>query len=75
MTEQEMKETIMALQKDLQAKQQEQVKALAERTRRKEKPSSRRIKKRGVITMPSGLQYKILTDGKEVSQCNRYGDR
>ncbi len=65
MTEQEMKETIMALQKDLQAKQQEQVKALAEKNKKEgEVFLAENKKKGGVITMPSGLQYKILTDGK-----------
>jgi FKBP-type peptidyl-prolyl cis-trans isomerase FklB len=65
MTEQEMKETIMALQKDLQAKQQEQTKALAEKNKKEgEAFLAENKKKQGVITMPSGLQYKILTDGK-----------
>src|SRR5512143_811173 len=65
MTEQEMKETIMALQKDLQAKQQEQAKALAEKNKKEgEAFLAENKKKRGVITMPSGLQYKILADGK-----------
>lgn len=65
MTEQEMKETIMALQKDLQAKQQEQAKALAEKNKKEgEAFLAENKKKRGVITMPSGLQYKILANGK-----------
>ncbi|HTP04077.1 MAG TPA: FKBP-type peptidyl-prolyl cis-trans isomerase [Nitrospirota bacterium] len=65
MTEQEMKETIIALQKDLQAKQQEQVKMLAEKNKQEgEAFLATNKKKQGVITMPSGLQYKILTDGK-----------
>jgi FKBP-type peptidyl-prolyl cis-trans isomerase FklB len=65
MTEQEMKETIMALQKDLQAKQQEQAKALAEKNKKEgETFLAENKKKRGVITMPSGLQYKILANGK-----------
>jgi FKBP-type peptidyl-prolyl cis-trans isomerase FklB len=65
MTEQEMKETITALQKDLQAKQQEQTKALAEKNKKEgEAFLAENKKKQGVITMPSGLQYKILTDGK-----------
>jgi FKBP-type peptidyl-prolyl cis-trans isomerase FklB len=65
MTEQEMKETIMALQKDLQAKQQEQTKALGEKNKQEgEAFLAKNKKKQGVITMPSGLQYKILTNGK-----------
>jgi FKBP-type peptidyl-prolyl cis-trans isomerase FklB len=65
MTEQEMKETIVALQKDVQAKQQEQVKVLAEKNKKEgEAFLAENKKKQGVITMPSGLQYKILTNGK-----------
>ncbi len=65
MTEQEMKETIMALQKDLQAKQQEQVKALSEKNKKEGEAFLEQNKKKpGVITMPSGLQYKILVNGK-----------
>jgi FKBP-type peptidyl-prolyl cis-trans isomerase FklB len=65
MTEQEVKETIVALQKDLQAKQQEQTKALAEKNKKEgEAFLAENKKKQGVITMPSGLQYKILTVGK-----------
>jgi FKBP-type peptidyl-prolyl cis-trans isomerase FklB len=65
MTEKEMKETIIALQKDLQAKQQEQIKALAEKNKKEgESFLAENKKKKGVITMPSSLQYKILTDGK-----------
>jgi FKBP-type peptidyl-prolyl cis-trans isomerase FklB len=65
MTEQEMKETITALQKDLQAKQQDQIKALSEKNKKEgEAFLAENKKKQGVITMPSGLQYKILTDGK-----------
>ncbi len=65
MTEQEMKETIMALQKDLQAKQQEQVKELGGKNKKEGEAFLEQNKKKpGVITMPSGLQYKILVNGK-----------
>ena len=65
MTEQEMKETIIALQKEFQAKQQELTKALAEKNKKEgEAFLAENKKKQGVITMPSGLQYKILADGK-----------
>jgi FKBP-type peptidyl-prolyl cis-trans isomerase FklB len=65
MTEQEIKETVTALQKDLQVKQQEQVKVLAEKNKKEgEAFLAGNKKKQGVITMPSGLQYKIMTDGK-----------
>jgi FKBP-type peptidyl-prolyl cis-trans isomerase FklB len=65
MTDQEMKETIVALQKDLQAKQQALAKALAEKNKKEgEAFLAENKKKPGVITMPNGLQYKILADGK-----------
>ena len=65
MSEQEMKETIIALQKDLQAKQQELTRALAEKNKKEgETFLAENKKKQGVITMPSGLQYKILANGK-----------
>jgi len=65
MTEEEMKETIMALQMDLQAKQQELAKVLGEKNKKEgEAFLEENKKKQGVITMPSGLQYKILKDGK-----------
>ena len=64
MTEQEIKETIMVLQKDLQARQQERMKALAEKNK-KEGTSflAENKKKDGVITLASGLQYKIIKNG------------
>ena len=65
MTEQERKETIVALQNELQAKQQELTKAIAEKNKKEgEDFLAENKKKQGVITMPSGLQYKILADGK-----------
>ncbi|HXY54264.1 MAG TPA: FKBP-type peptidyl-prolyl cis-trans isomerase [Nitrospirota bacterium] len=65
MTEQEMKETIAALQKEFQSKQQELSKALAEKNKKEgEAFLAENKKKQGVITMPSGLQYKILAGGK-----------
>jgi len=65
MTEQERKETIVALQNELQAKQQELTKAIAEKNKKEgEAFLAENKNKQGVITMPSGLQYKILADGK-----------
>ena len=72
MTEDEMKaileglqKTLMAKQQEQAAKQQEQAKAVAEKNKKDgEAFLAANKKKEGVITMPSGLQYKILTAGK-----------
>lgn len=72
MTEDEMKTVLEALQKKLMAKQQEQAakqqeqaKAVAEKNKKEgEAFLAANKKKEGVITMPSGLQYKVLTAGK-----------
>jgi FKBP-type peptidyl-prolyl cis-trans isomerase FklB len=53
MTDQEMKESIVALQKDLQAKRAEKNTAFLEENKKKD----------GVVSLPSGLQYKVLTPG------------
>ena len=68
MTEQEQRETLMAFQKEFQVKQQEKMKALAE-TNKKEGEAflAENKKKKGVKTLPSGLQYKIITEGKGAS--------
>lgn len=64
MTEQEIKETIVALQKDLQTKQQERIKAQSEKNKKEgEAFLAENKKKEGVVTLPSGLQYKILKKG------------
>jgi FKBP-type peptidyl-prolyl cis-trans isomerase len=72
MTEDEMKTVLEELQKKLMAKQQEQAakqqeqaKAVAEKNKKEgEAFLAANKKKEGVITMPSGLQYKVLTAGK-----------
>lgn len=65
MTEQELKETIQAAQKELMAKQQEKMKALAEKNKKEgEEFLAANKKKKGVKTLPNGLQYKVLTEGK-----------
>ncbi len=64
MTEEEMRETMMALQKETQAKQQEQMKAAAEKNKKEgEAFLAANKKKDGVITLKSGLQYKIIKAG------------
>ncbi len=53
MTEPEMKEAVMGLQKELQAKKVEKNKAFLEENKKKD----------GVVTTASGMQYKVLTPG------------
>ena len=64
MTEQEMRDTIGAFQKDMMAKQAERMKKLAE-TNKKEGDAflAENKKKPGVITLPDGLQYKVIKAG------------
>jgi FKBP-type peptidyl-prolyl cis-trans isomerase FklB len=65
MTDQEAKETLMALQKDIQAKQQERNKALGEKNKKEgDAYLAKNKKQEGVKTLPSGLQYKVITAGK-----------
>ena len=65
MTDQEAKETLMALQKEIQAKQQERNKALGEKNKKDgDEYLAKNKKKAGVKTLPSGLQYKVITEGK-----------
>jgi len=72
MTEDEVKailetlqKTLMAKQQEQAAKQQEQAKAVAEKNKKDgDAFLAANKKKEGVITMPSGLQYKVLTAGK-----------
>ncbi len=65
MTEQEQRETLVAFQKEFQAKQQEKMKALAEKNKKDgEAFLAENKKKKGVKVLPSGLQYKVITEGK-----------
>ena len=72
MTEDEVKVVLEGLQKKLMAKQQEQAakqqeqaKAAAEKNKKDgEAFLAANKKKEGVVTLPSGLQYKIITPGK-----------
>ena len=54
MTDLEVRETIMAAQRDIQAKRIEKNKAFLAENK----------KKQGVKVLPSGLQYKVITEGK-----------
>ena len=64
LTDEEMAEVFMALQQDLMVKQTEAGKALAEKNLKEgEQFLADNAKKEGVVTRPSGLQYKVITDG------------
>jgi len=64
LTEEEQKQTLADLQKELMAKQQEHVRAMMEKNRKDgEEFLAANGKKEGVVTLPSGLQYKVLTEG------------
>ncbi len=64
MTEQEVNETIMAFQKEMSAKQIERLKELGEKNKKEgEAFLAENKKKKGIITLPSGLQYKVINEG------------
>jgi len=64
LTPAEMAEVLTALQQDMVVKQAEARKALAEKNLKEgEQFLAENAKKEGVVTQPSGLQYKIITDG------------
>lgn len=65
MTEEEVKAAMQTAQKDIQAKKQEQMKAQGEKNKKEGAAFLAENKtKKGVKTLPSGLQYKVLTEGK-----------
>jgi len=65
MTNEEVRAVLMAAQKDLQAKQQERMKTLGEKNKNDgEAFLAKNKKKKGVQILPSGLQYKVITEGK-----------
>jgi FKBP-type peptidyl-prolyl cis-trans isomerase len=64
MTEQEVKDTLSAFQKEVMAKRMEQQKELGEKNKKIEEAFlAENSKKEGVITLPSGLQYKVIKEG------------
>lgn len=64
LTDQEMKDTMTSFQKEMAAKQAEKRKALAEKNKKEGDAFLAANKsKEGVKTLPSGLQYKVITEG------------
>jgi FKBP-type peptidyl-prolyl cis-trans isomerase FklB len=65
LTEQEVRDTLAALQKDIRTKQEEKHKQLSEKNKAEgQKFLAENKNKDGVITLPSGLQYKVLAPGQ-----------
>jgi FKBP-type peptidyl-prolyl cis-trans isomerase FklB len=65
MSEQEVRETLMAWQQDLRGKRTEKLKVEGEKNKKAgEEWLAANAKKEGVKTTPSGLQYKVLVTGK-----------
>lgn len=65
MTEQEMQDTLMTFQKEIMEKQKEQAKVAGEKNKTEgEAYLAANAKKDGVKVTQSGLQYKVLTEGK-----------
>jgi FKBP-type peptidyl-prolyl cis-trans isomerase FklB len=64
LTDQEMKDTMTAFQKEMAAKQAEKRKALAEKNKKEGEAflSANKVKE-GVKTLASGLQYKVISEG------------
>lgn len=61
----EVQKTLMTWQQGLQAKQMERQHAAGEKNREEgEKFLADNKKEPGVVTLPSGLQYKVITEGK-----------
>jgi FKBP-type peptidyl-prolyl cis-trans isomerase FklB len=64
LSEQEIRETMMAFQKEMQTKSAEQNKKLAEQNKKEgDAFLAENKKKEGVKTTPSGLQYKVVRQG------------
>jgi FKBP-type peptidyl-prolyl cis-trans isomerase FklB len=64
LTDKEMQEILAGFRKEMMAKQAEQFKAMSEKNRREgEAFLAENKRKDGVITLPSGLQYKVIKAG------------
>ena len=65
MTQEEMKNTIQAFQQQMVAKHQEKAREMATKNEKIGQDFLTKNKaKNGVVTLPSGLQYKVVTAGK-----------
>ncbi|MDA8239043.1 MAG: FKBP-type peptidyl-prolyl cis-trans isomerase [Nitrospiraceae bacterium] len=65
LTDEEVRETMTAFSKELAAKQGEAMKKLGEKNKEEgEAFLAENKKKEGVKTLPDGLQYKVITEGK-----------
>ncbi len=68
LTDEEVRETMTTFSKELAAKQAEAMKKLAEKNKEEgEAFLTENKKKEGVKTLPDGLQYKVITEGKGAS--------
>jgi len=64
MTDQEMKDTIAGFQREMQAKQEEVNKKMGDKNKKEgETFLAENKKKEGVVTLASGLQYKVIKKG------------
>lgn len=64
LSDQEMKDTMTVFQKEMAAKQAEKRKALGEKNKKEGEAFLAANKtKEGIKTLPSGLQYKVITEG------------
>ncbi|MDI7258626.1 MAG: FKBP-type peptidyl-prolyl cis-trans isomerase [Thermodesulfobacteriota bacterium] len=64
LTEQEVGETMAAFQKEMKAKQEEMMKKTGEKNKKEgEVFLAGNKKKEGVVTLPSGLQYRVIKNG------------
>lgn len=65
LTSQEAKTTLLDIQKEMKEKQQANMKVLGEKNKKEgDTFLAENKKKEGVKTLPSGLQYKVITEGK-----------
>jgi FKBP-type peptidyl-prolyl cis-trans isomerase FklB len=65
MSEEEMNKTKTDFAQEMQKKHEEEMKKSAEKNKKEEEAFFEENKKKeGVITLPSGLQYKVVTEGK-----------
>jgi len=64
MTEQELRESMTLFRNEMMTKQMAQLKELSDKNKKEgEDFLAENKKKEGVVTLPSGLQYKLITEG------------